>query len=92
MRGLLPEEYTIGDRQLYNVYNNMFNIHTLCSDRYRGTYRLVSTDHASVRIAVFVLTSRHVQGTYRDTYSSRYRLVRTNTAIRTRVGNGVRTE
>ena len=61
------------------------------SDRYRGTYRLVSTDTA-VRIAAFVLTSRYFQGTYRDTYSSRYRLVRTSSAVRTPVRNAVRTD
>ena len=57
------------------------------SDRYRGTYRLVSTDTAA-----FVLTCRHVQGTYRDTYSSRYRLVRTSSAVRTPVRTAVRTD
>ena len=33
-------------------------------------------------LAAFFLASRHVQGTYRDIYSSRYRLVRKNAAIR----------
>ena len=44
-------------------YYYILNIHTLFSD----ACQLVSTD-AAVRIAAFVLTSRHVQGTYRDTY------------------------
>ena len=68
-------------------YYYMFNIYTLISNRNRDTYRLVSTD-AVVRIAAFVLTSRHVQGTYRDTYSNRCRLVRTPT----QVGDAVRAD
>ena len=54
-------------------------------DNYYYIQRLISTATA-VRTAASVLTSLHVQGTYRDAYSSRYRLFRTNAAIRTRVG------
>ena len=73
---------SVGDHVLIQQIRCRHRIYA--SDRYRGTYRLVSTDTA-VHIAAFFLTSRHFQGMYRDIYLSRYRLVRIRSSVRTPV-------